>query len=259
MRILVTNDDGIAAKGIFELAAVAAETDHEVVIAAPSGERSGSSASLIAVESEAGVKTEAVGIGSAPGASAFGVHASPALIAVMASTGAFGDPFDLVLSGINHGPNTGASVLHSGTVGAAFTAVSHGIPAVAFSSVATKPESWLTATVVARHVVAWATTTRPPTIVLNVNIPDVPLSALRGIRTAHLAAFGAAQARIKSPGRKSTVTVSEAVDPPEPDSDDALLAAGWATVTPVAAPYEIAAELPGLPTGPFSPARRPGR
>lgn len=246
MRILVTNDDGIAAEGISELARVASETGMEVVVTAPAGERSGSAAALSAVESATGVVTEAVGLPAAPQAAAFGVHASPALIAVMAATGAFGAAPDLLLSGINHGPNTGLAVLHSGTVGAAFTAVAHGIPAIAFSYAPAHPDNWSTATIVARHVVQWALQQTLPALVLNVNIPDVPPDALRGIRAAHLAAFGAAQAQVEIADRTETVTVSEAAGEPEPDSDEALLADGWATVTPVAAPCEIPTALPGL-------------
>lgn len=246
MRILVTNDDGIEAEGISELARVASETGMEVVVSAPAAERSGSSAALVAVESPTGVVTDAVTLPAAPNAAAYGVHASPALITVMAATGAFGPRPDLVLSGINHGPNTGLMVLHSGTVGAAFTAVAHGVPAIAFSHAAARPGRWDTAAIVVRHVVQWALGQELPAVVLNVNIPDVSPPELRGIRSARLAAFGAAQAQVEIADRTQTVTVSEADEPQDFDSDVALLEAGWATVTPVAAPCEIPAELPGL-------------
>lgn len=246
MRILVTNDDGIEAEGISALARVAVETGMEVVVTAPTSERSGSGAALVAVESATGVVTDELSLPAAPQATAYGVHASPALIAVMAATGAFGARPDLVLSGINHGPNTGLAVLHSGTVGAAFTAVAHGVPAIAFSHAAAKPERWDTATIVARHVVRWAMARTLTPLVLNVNIPDVPPDELRGIRSARLASFGAAQAQVELADHTETVTVSEAAGLQELDSDVALLEAGWATVTPVAAPCEIPAHLPGL-------------
>jgi len=246
MRILVTNDDGIEAKGISELARVACDTGMEVVVTAPSAERSGSGAALVAVESPTGVVTDSVGLPAAPQATAYGIHASPALITVMAATGAFGMKPDLVLSGINHGPNTGLAVLHSGTVGAAFTAVAHGIPAIAFSHASAQPRSWDTAAIVARHVVRWALAQPLAPLVLNVNIPDVPPEELRGIRGARLASFGAAQAQVEVEDHTQTVTVSEPAGQHRPDSDAALLEAGWATVTAVAAPCEIPADLPGL-------------
>ena len=63
----------------------------------------------------------------------FAVEAAPAFIVRAAVTGAFGAAPDLVLSGINRGPNTGHAVLHSGTVGAALTASTFGLPAMAVS------------------------------------------------------------------------------------------------------------------------------
>lgn len=250
MRILVTNDDGIMSEGIAELAGVAVHTGMEVVIAAPSAERSGTAAALLSVESDAGVMTDVVDIDTAPHTKAYSVHASPALIAMLASRGTFGAPPDLVLSGINHGPNTGSAVLHSGTVGAAFTAVAHGVPAIAFSFAPATPDSWATAVTVAEHVVRWATAQHArrglQTLVLNVNIPDVPPERLQGLRSARLATFGAAQARVATPGHTETVTVSETDGHPDPESDAALLAAGWATVTAIRAPCEVPTHLSGL-------------
>lgn len=247
MRILVTNDDGITSNGIAELASAAVDTGLDVVVAAPIDERSGSSAALVVVESADGKQTERIDLAAAPGTPAYAVHASPALVVLMACRGSFGDPPDLVLSGINHGPNTGQAVLHSGTVGAAFTAVAHGVPAIAFSHVGTAPDTWVTAGIVARHVVRWAIDREAlPALVLNVNSPDCSPETLRGLRAAHLAKFGAAQAQVETPWRKQTVTVSPDTDPPELDSDDALLAADYATVTPVMAPCESITRLPGL-------------
>lgn len=246
MRILVTNDDGITSEGISKLAAVAAETGMDVVIAAPAEDRSGSSSALSAVRSETGIRTDKIGIGSAPKASAYSVHASPALIAVLAAEGSFGTPPDLVLSGINHGPNTGLAVLHSGTVGAALTAALRGTPAIAFSFASPSPDKWDTAAIVARRLVRWATSGNLAPVVLNVNIPDVSAHDLRGIRAARLAEFGTSQARVDTRDRTETVTMNQPVGRPDPGSDAALLAAGWATVTAVMAPCELSVDLAGV-------------
>lgn len=246
MRILVTNDDGIAAQGIAELAAVAAETGLEIVVAAPAGERSGSSAALLSVATPSGVLADPVRLDAAPGAEAYRVQASPALIGVMAARGSFGAPPELVLSGINHGPNTGLAVLHSGTVGAAFTAAARGIPAIAFSFALAASGSWPTAELVARRVLQWAIDNPLPAIVLNVNIPDLPPAEIRGIRLASLAEFGAAQAQVTTSEHTETVTMSEPASHAEPNSDAELLAAGWVTITPVLAPTEVPADLSGL-------------
>lgn len=246
MRILVTNDDGITSRGIAELAAVAAETDLDVVIAAPAGERSGSSAALLSVATPSGVLADPVRLDAAPAVKAFSVHASPALIGVMAARGSFGPAPELVLSGINHGPNTGIAVLHSGTVGAAFTAAARGVPGIAFSFALTEFGAWHTAALVARRVLKWAVDNPLPAIVLNVNIPDLPPDELRGIRLASLAEFGAAQAQVTTSERTETVTMSEPASQAEPYSDAELLAAGWVTITPVMAPTEVPADLSGL-------------
>ncbi|MET0797220.1 MAG: 5'/3'-nucleotidase SurE, partial [Rhodococcus sp. (in: high G+C Gram-positive bacteria)] len=133
MRALITNDDGVDSAGIALLARVALDAGLDVVVAAPHEERSGASASLtgMGVDDHLGIeRTEIEGL---RGVEVYAVQASPALIAFVATRGAFGDPPDVVLSGINHGPNTGAAVLHSGTVGAALTALTHGVPAMALS------------------------------------------------------------------------------------------------------------------------------
>lgn len=246
MRILVTNDDGIEAAGIAALARLAAATGKTVTVAAPAGERSGSAAALSVFQPENERVMKKVRCDSAPLAEAFSVRASPAMITVLATEGEFGPPPDLVLSGINHGPNTGSAVLHSGTVGAAFTAAARGIPALAFSMVAKDIPQWETADVVVSRVIEWGAVHAPHGLVVNVNIPDVPLAGLRGLRQARLAPFGAAQAQVTTFAHSETITMSSHEETEQPDSDAALLAAGWATVTAVAAPFEIATDLDTL-------------
>ena len=100
MRVLITNDDGIDSPGLAVLANVAHAAGHEVVVAAP--------ASLIGQQSDGRLElTHGTPPGLAPGVEAFGVRAAPALIAFAASSGAFGQRPELLLSGINLGANTG--------------------------------------------------------------------------------------------------------------------------------------------------------
>lgn len=169
---------------------------------------------------------------------AFAVEASPAFITFSAMSGAFGPAPDLVLSGVNHGPNTGHAILHSGTVGAALTAGTHGRPALALSLASGRPSHWETASAVAREALRWFLdhATRDP-LVLNVNVPDVPPAALRGLRPAGLAAFGAVQAGVAEVGEGFVqLTISEVDAVPEPGTDVALLSEGWATATALGAP-----------------------
>jgi 5'-nucleotidase len=238
VRVLVTNDDGIDSPGLQALAGVAVEAGLDVVVAAPHEERSGTSASLIATRSDGrmllrGVVLEGLEV------PAYGVEASPAYITWAGIRGAFGDPFDLVLSGINKGPNTGHAVLHSGTVGAALTADAHGLSALAVSLSAPDPSHWETAASVASEVLSWLIDGPRDRVVLNTNVPDVPLRELRGITRAPLASFGAVQADIAETGEGFvTLTFSDIEVSGEPESDAALQLDGWATVTPLSGPRE---------------------
>ena len=235
MRALVTNDDGIGSVGLRTLAAVSVEVGLEVVVAAPSSEYSGSGASLAAHESGRRLVFQDVELGVMGANRCIAVDATPAFIALAAATGAFGPPPDIVLSGINLGPNTGHAILHSGTVGAAMTAFAHGCPAVAFSLAASRPTEFGTAAAVAKHVLRWMLASDAlPDAVFNVNVPDVPLGDLRGLRAAGLAAFGAVQASVAEVGRGFvTMTFEKVSSGYEPGTDAALVKSGWATVTPI--------------------------
>ena len=261
-RILVTNDDGVAAPGIRALARAAAG-DFEVVVAAPSQEASGMSAALTAVVSDGQIVVSPYDM---PGITAFGVAASPAYIVVLAALGAFGPPPDLVLSGINRGANAGRAVLHSGTVGAALTAANHGLRALAVSLDVLNPEldvvnpgldvlnpeaapatGGSAIVVPADEVLHWETAARtaatlfepllsaPPATVLNLNVPD--RVSVRGLREAALAAFGQAQVAIAEAGEGFVRTrIERSGEQLTPGTDLALLAEGYATVTALRPP-----------------------
>jgi len=234
-RVLVTNDDGVDSAGLDALARAAREEGHEVVVAAPHQERSGSSASLTALRSDGHlVFTRTVLDGGVP---AFSVRATPAFISLVARRGAFGDPPDMVLSGINRGPNTGNAILHSGTVGAALTASASGCAAMAVSLATSRPQNWDTARTIAAQALRWLAVHGTPSTILNVNVPDVPLERLCGIRTATLARFGAVQANVAEVGEGyAAIGFTEVVAEHEEGTDAALLAQGFATLTALRAP-----------------------
>ena len=135
MHILVTNDDGVFAPGIASLAGALAEAGHEVDVVAPLEDQSGSSAATgVQPQGSAdALALEAVELERTTGVRAFGVASLPAACVAMALGGALGPPADLVVSGINRGRNIGRLILHSGTVGAAFTAAKTGRSALAIS------------------------------------------------------------------------------------------------------------------------------
>ncbi|WP_188037631.1 5'/3'-nucleotidase SurE, partial [Actinotalea sp. JY-7885] len=226
MRALVTNDDGIDSPGLAVLAQVAAAAGYEVVVAAPATEYSGASASLFGIERDGRVVVEPRRApGLADDVESYAVAAAPALITFLAAYEGFGPRPDLVLSGVNRGPNTGNAVIHSGTVGAATSAVTHGIRAMAVSIITAHPEHWATAGVVASHALGWLEAREPRAGVLNLNVPDLPAHRLRGIRVAPLADFGAVEARIDRPGADGAVRVRYAeLDPTADAGSDAGLA-----------------------------------
>jgi 5'-nucleotidase len=245
MRALITNDDGIDSVGLHGLARAAVAAGFEVTVAAPHKEASGSSAALSGLAAGGSLRYQARDLPDIDGVPAFAVEASPAMIAFVGMRGAFGDPPDVVLSGVNNGPNTGQAVLHSGTVGAALTAASSGLAALAVSLATTAAQHWdaqhwKTAEDAASRVVRWFAAHPPQGQVVNVNVPDVPLAELRGFRAATLAPFGAVQADIgERRDEDVAITFAESeLEAPE-GSDLAVLSAGWASVTLIGPPCEF--------------------
>ena len=261
-RVLVTNDDGIDGEGLWRLAAVAAEAGLDVLVAAPASEASGSGAAMTAVRDGGRVKIEPRELrGAAAGIPAYAVWATPAFITFTAVRGGFGFRPRFVLSGINRGPNTGQVVLHSGTVGAALTAAAQGVTGAAFSldtRHAADQLEWPTATLVAAEVIRVLPDVAGG-IVLNVNVPNLPPERLGGIRRAGLAAFGAVQLSVAAPDQGYLeVKMSGSPAELEPGSDSALLAAGFASVTPLHAVCEASADgLPWPAAPPAAPAAPP--
>ena len=192
MRILVTNDDGIDSVGLHVLAR-AMRPFGEVVIAAPDTEYSGAGAAIGALHIiQPEVHERRVeGIDTA-----WAVSGPPALCVFFARLGLYGDPFDLVVSGINPGANVGRSVYHSGTVGAAITARNGGISGIAVSQAVTgfgvegqgwddavKGQKWHSAAEVAARVVqGYLANTPAEPVVININVPNLELGDMNGWR-----------------------------------------------------------------------------
>ena len=186
-----------------------------------------------AVQADGRIVVERWSIAGLDRVEAYGVDAVPGFIALIATRGAFGNPPDIVLSGINLGLNTGHAVLHSGTVGAAMTARVHGCRALAVSLAVGETLHWDTAADVARHAIGWLLDIDHP-VVLNVNVPNVAVDELRGVRQGELAAFGAVQTTIAEVGEGFVrVGVADVRDELQPGSDAALVAEGYASVTPL--------------------------
>ncbi len=95
MKFLITNDDGIDSKGLYALAQTVAELGFEAVVAAPSENMSGVSASLMPFGDHDRVEVEEVEIPDLKGIQSFSVGAPPALIVMLSMLGGFGEPPDI--------------------------------------------------------------------------------------------------------------------------------------------------------------------
>jgi 5'-nucleotidase len=133
MKVLVTNDDGIDAPGLHALAQALVADGRDVVVVAPARDMSGSGAAIGQVHLDQSIDARRVELPGLDGVPAYALDGAPGLCVLAARLGGFGDPPDVVMSGINPGCNTGRAVLHSGTVGAALTAANFGVRGLAVS------------------------------------------------------------------------------------------------------------------------------
>jgi 5'-nucleotidase len=174
VHILLTNDDGIKAKGIQTLAEFCRTAGHEVVIAAPSSERSASSHSITLRRP---VKVTALGNNE------FSIDGTPVDCVIIAVQKLIRKPIDLVISGINAGQNMGEDIHYSGTVAAAKEAAFLGYKAIAISLTSYSDQlfstaaSWLMAMI--NNGLADILSTNQ---VLNVNVPNLASDQIKGIR-----------------------------------------------------------------------------
>jgi 5'-nucleotidase len=166
-----------------------------------------------------------------PSITAYALDGPPALCVVAGRLGAFGEPPDLVVSGINAGANTGRSVLHSGTVGAALAGQNFGISGLAVSVADGDEWHWRSAASVALDTLPLLLGA-PRGSVLNLNVPARPVDEIAGVRWARLASLGAVRAAMRSREDDSLQLELHPTDhePPE-DTDQGSLDRGWASLT----------------------------
>lgn len=230
MRILVTNDDGIYAPGIIELAHTLEENDHEVIVVAPEMERSASSHS-ITLHTPLRILEK--------GENRFAVTGSPADCVILALEILAENSYDLVISGINNGPNLGEDILYSGTVAAAIEAMYFGYPAIAVSMSTRSTEYFSTAAQcicqLLRHNIHKSIANDE---ILNINVPSIPIENLKGYLLT------------KTGSRKYREFVHQQLDPrgrkiywiggdrpewlEEDDTDISAVAKNFVSITPVA-------------------------
>lgn len=174
MHILITNDDGIQAKGLQTLATYCREAGFEVTIVAPANEKSASSHSLTlrrAIHVDKVAPRE------------FAVDGTPVDCMVIAANRIVDTPVDLVISGINAGQNMGEDIHYSGTVAAAKEAAFFGLKAVAISINTYRDHIYETAAMwMVKLIQCGLIDTIQHNELLNINIPNLPEEKIKGVR-----------------------------------------------------------------------------
>jgi len=228
MRILITNDDGVAAPGLAALHA-ALEDYAECVVIAPDQDKSGASSSLT-LDRPLHPQRLVNGFISLNGTPTDCVH--------LGLNGLLERVPDMVVSGINLGANLGDDVLYSGTVAAALEGRFLDRPAFAFSLLSRQPDNLATAAHIVRKLVAaHERLDLPPRSVLNVNIPNLPLAHIRGIQLTRLGhrARAAAPVKVVNPRGKEGYWISVAGDAEDggPGTDFHAVMQGYVSITPL--------------------------
>jgi len=182
MKTLVTNDDGIGAEGLWALVAELGKIAG-VAVAAPDSERSaiGTAVTLFAPLRVQQVESPVAGV------TAFAVDGSPSDCVILALGKLVGDKVDMVVSGINPNLNLGEDVYISGTVGAAMQGYFRGLPALAVSAPPDSKYGIGVAASVASTLARKMAENVPARVFLNVNVPDLPLKDIRGVKITRLA------------------------------------------------------------------------
>jgi 5'-nucleotidase len=232
MRILLSNDDGILAKGLGVLEQACA-TLGDLAVVAPDREQSATSHSLTLHHPLRPVRL---------GDARWQVDGTPTDCVMLACEALLDARPDYVLSGINHGPNMGEDVLYSGTVAAAMEGLALGIPAIALSfagRVLTADAVLETQVSQIRDLLShlMALPSFPPDTLLNVNLPNVAGPDIKGVKLTRLGrrVFSDSITRMKDPwGREILWIGGGSVEWSGPeDSDFRAVHDGYISVTPL--------------------------
>jgi 5'-nucleotidase len=227
MRILLSNDDGYFAPGLEHLAA-ALRPHAEITVVAPERDRSGASNSL--------TLDRPLTVRRAPNGFLF-VNGTPTDCVHLAVTGLLDQLPDMVISGINLGANMGDDTIYSGTVAAATEGYLLGIPSIAMSLASKTGTQFETAARLALDLMRRYRASPVGAWLLNVNVPDVAPSALKGCRVTRLGRRHKAEDVIKTTSPRGEIVywvgaAGAAADAGEGTDFDAV-DNGYVSVTPL--------------------------
>lgn len=228
MKILVSNDDGYQSPGLLALV-LALESIAEVAVVAPERDRSGASNSLTLDRPLRASRTERGFIR---------VDGTPTDCVHLAITGLLEKEPDLVVAGINHGPNLGDDVIYSGTVAAATEGRFLGLPAIALSMDAFEPRHLETAARVGvRLVEKLRAAPLESNLILNVNVPDIPYEQIQGFTATRLGHRHKAEPVVASRDPRGRIIYWVGPAGPEqdagPGTDFHAVRNGYVSITPL--------------------------
>ena len=182
MQILVTNDDGVNAEGLWSLVRELKDVG-TVTVVAPDRDQSGVGT---AVTLRHPLRLTAVK-SPVSGVKAYSVEGTPGDSVILAIRFALKDKIDLVVSGINEGPNLGNDVFISGTIGGALQGYFYGMPAIAISLAAFEGLQFGVAARLAKLLAAgFNRGALPQRLLLNVNLPNLPADKIEGVEITSL-------------------------------------------------------------------------
>jgi 5'-nucleotidase len=200
MRILISNDDGYQAKGIKQLAKSLSEIA-EVIVVAPSENKSAASSSLTLGKPLKPIQIEK---------NIYAIDATPTDCVHLALCGFIKKSIDLVVTGINFGANLGDDTIYSGTVAGAIEGRFLGLPSIAMSLASWECNHFETSGEIAKILVAQIDKSQVPSnTILNVNVPDIPLSEIQGIKGTRLGSRHKSEPSIKDKEDKSLYWIGE--------------------------------------------------
>lgn len=233
MNILITNDDGVHAPGLMVLKAALDKIGH-VFVVAPDRPRSACGHSITLHKP---LRAEKVKLRD--GSVAFSSNGTPSDCISLALLGMLDEPVDLVVSGINHGPNLGWDLTYSGTVSAAMEAAISGVASFAISvtTYSSHIDYGIAAGLAADVARILEHNKLPESTLLNVNVPDLPASDIKGIqitRQGKRRYSGQLEKRTDPMGRDYYWLGGDLPeDTLEEGTDVHAIAEGWVSVTPV--------------------------
>ncbi len=228
MRILISNDDGYLSPGIRALYE-AMQPLGQATIVAPDRNRSGASSSLTLSHPLQARQHEA---------NIYSMEGTPTDCVNIALSGLLDDDQDMVVSGINDGPNMGDDVLYSGTVAAAIEGRHLGHPALAVSMAAHEPSHYAAAASIMSTLVAHLREVPlPADTILNINVPDLPLDQIKGMKSTRLGTRHPSGKAIKqlSPRGETLFWIGAAgtIADDGPGTDFGAVREGYVSVTPL--------------------------